>query len=103
MPDTKALTAGREQRALPSSTWPEVASWCLAAAALLAVLSLHLLPALLAGFVVYELVHIIAPYLQRRLSGQRSRVAAVVLLAAIVVGILAAAVFGATAFFHMGA
>ena len=82
---------------------PEIASWCLIAAALLLVLWLHLLPALLAGLLVYELVHVIAPRLQYRLSGERSRLIAVVVLASTIVGLVTAAIFGAVAFFHSGA
>jgi predicted PurR-regulated permease PerM len=63
------------------------ASWLLAALALILVLKLHLLPALLAGLLVYELVHLTAPLLERRLSGLRAKQTAVALLAAIVVGI----------------
>ncbi|MEI8162994.1 MAG: AI-2E family transporter [Betaproteobacteria bacterium] len=66
-------------------------SWLLAALALLLVLQLHLLPALLAGLLVYELVHLTAPLLESRLSGPRAKQAAVIFLAATVVG---AAVLG---------
>ena len=38
-----------------------VAAWVIAALLLVAVLHVHLLPALLAGLLVYELVHMIAP------------------------------------------
>ena len=62
------------------------ASWLLAALALLLVLELHLLPALLAGLLVYELVHLTAPLLESRLSGQRAKQATVILLALIVIG-----------------
>ena len=62
------------------------ASWLLAALALFLVLELHLLPALLAGLLVYELVHLTAPLLESRLSGLRAKQAAVIFLAAIVVG-----------------
>ena len=79
----------------------ELASWCLIGAALLLVLWLHLLPALLAGLLVYELVHLIAPLL--RLSGERSRLMAVVVLASLIVGLVTAAIFGAVAFFHSSA
>ena len=60
------------------------ASWLLAALALLLVLKLHLLPALLAGLLVYELVHLMAPRLERRLSTRRAKLAAVLLLAVVV-------------------
>ena len=62
------------------------ASWLFAALALILLLQLHLLPALLAGLLVYELVHLTAPLLERRLSGVRAKQTAVALLAAIVVG-----------------
>lgn len=62
------------------------ASWLLAALALVLVLKLHLLPALLAGLLVYELVHLTAPLLERRLSGLRAKQAAVLMLAALVMG-----------------
>lgn len=61
-------------------------SWLLAALALFLVLELNLLPALLAGLLVYELVHLTAPLLESRLSGLRAKQAAVIILAAIVVG-----------------
>ncbi|MDH4189873.1 MAG: AI-2E family transporter [Betaproteobacteria bacterium] len=81
----------------------EVASWCLAAASLALVLGLHLLPALLAGLLVYELVHVIAQLLPRRVSGSRARVAAVAVIATLVVGVLAAAIIGAAAFLRSDA
>ncbi len=62
-------------------------SWLFAALALLLVLELHLLPALLAGLLVYELVHLTAPLLESRLSSPRARQAAVIFLAAIVIGV----------------
>jgi predicted PurR-regulated permease PerM len=79
----------------------ELASWCLIAAALALVLWVHLLPALLAGLLVYELVHVIAPLL--RLSRERARLAAVVVLASLIVGLVAAAIFGTVAFFRSDA
>ena len=87
----------------PSPARADVASWLLAAAALVAILKLHLLSALFAGLLVYELVHVLAPLLQRRLFSERSRLAAVVVLSVAVVGILGAALFGAIAFFRSDA
>jgi predicted PurR-regulated permease PerM len=83
--------------------FPEIASWCLAAAALLLVLWLHLLPALLAGLLVYELVHVIAPLLQRRFFSRRSRLAAVLALSTLIVGLVTAAMLGAMEFFRSDA
>ena len=82
---------------------PEIASWCLAAAVLLLALLLHLLPALLAGLLVFELVHVIAPLLQRHLSGERSRLAVVLVLSTLIVGLVTAAILGAVAFFRSDA
>jgi predicted PurR-regulated permease PerM len=82
---------------------PQAVSWCVAAAALLLVLWLHLLPALLAGLLVFELVHVLAPVLQRRLTGERARLTAVVVLATLIVGLMTAAILGAVAFFRSDA
>ena len=76
----------------------EVASWILAGLALFLVLHLHLLTAFLAGLLVYELVHLIAPRVQKRLFGQPARLVAVALLAALIVGLITAAIFGVVAF-----
>ena len=59
-----------------------------AALAMVAVLYLHLLTALLAGLLVYELVHVLAARLRVASLGRESaKVVAVVLLAVIVVGL----------------
>ena len=82
-----------------SHPW-EIVSLCFAASVLLLALWLHLAPALLAGLLVYELVHVLAPLLRRRLSDERSRLVAVVILASLIVGVVIAAVVGAVAFFR---
>ena len=81
----------------------ETAAYCLAAAALLLVLWLRLLPALLAGLLVFELVHALAPLLRLRISGERSRLAALVVLATLIIGAVTALIFGAIAFFRSDA
>ena len=80
----------------------DIAAWVIAGGLLLLVLLLHLLPALLAGLLVYELVHMIAPLTQRRLSSQRSRIFAVALLATLIIGIISAAIVAAAAFLRGG-
>jgi len=75
-------------------------SWLLAAAALLAVLELHLLSALFAGLLVYEMIHALAPFLRRRPFTERSRLAAVVILSTLIIGLLITAILGAIAFFR---
>ncbi|HEX7499838.1 MAG TPA: hypothetical protein VF524_05970, partial [Polyangia bacterium] len=76
----------------------EIAAWILMAAGLLMVLRLHLLSALLAGLLVYELVHIAALRLRRRLSSERARVVAVIALAFLIIGAVTAAVTGLVGF-----
>ena len=68
---------------------------------LIVCLHLGLIGALLAGLLVHELVHAIAPRITFGESGAtRARLASVGLIAALVVGALVAAVFAALAFFR---
>ena len=75
-------------------------SYLLAATALLSVIELHLLSALLAGLLVYELVQAVAPLLGKRISDDRARVLVVAALGAIVVGLLILLILGAISFFR---
>ena len=72
----------------------QIAAWILMAAGLLMVLKLHLLSGLLAGLLFYELVHSATLRLQRRWSSQRASMVAVMALAFLIMGVLAAAVTG---------
>jgi predicted PurR-regulated permease PerM len=72
----------------------EIAAWILMAAGLLVVLKLHLLSALLAGLLVYELVHVAVLRLRRRLSSERAGMVVVMALAILVIVGVAAAVTG---------
>lgn len=79
----------------------ELAAWILAGAALVAILLLQLLPALLAGLLVYELVHVLAPRFGfLRVERARGKLLAVGVLANLVVLSLVAAGFGLWAFLH---
>ena len=78
----------------------EIAAWLATAAVLLFVLVFHLLPALLAGLLVFELVHLISPWIARRLPGQRAKVIAVALLSFAVISLLTLACVGLIAFFR---
>ena len=77
-----------------------IASYVLAGLALLLVLWLRLLPALLAGSLVYVLVQAVAPLLGKRISGDRARVLVVTALGAVVVGLLIGLILGAVSIFH---
>ena len=67
----------------------ELASWCLAGAALLIVLKLHLLAALLAGLLAHELIHGAAHGLQITGTSLRVRKFIVLLLMMAVIALLA--------------
>jgi predicted PurR-regulated permease PerM len=77
----------------------EIAAWLIMAAAMVYVLNFHLLPGLLAGLLVFELVHVISPYIAQKFPGYTAKVIAVGLLAIIIVGLLTLAVVGLIAFF----
>ena len=77
----------------------EVAAWVLTALALLYVLQLHLLPALLAGLLVYELVAMLAPrFVSGKLSHSRAKIVVVALITTAVLGLAIAAVSGVVLF-----
>lgn len=84
----------------PPSAVVRYASYLLAATALLLVVKIHLLPALLAGLLVFELVQAMVPLLGRRIPGDRARVVVVALLGAVVVGLLILLILGAISLFH---
>jgi len=76
----------------------QIASYVLAGLALVLILELHLLPALLAGLLVYALVEALAPPLQRHLPGARAHGLVVALLSVVVVGLLTLAIIGTVSF-----
>ncbi|MEO0316352.1 MAG: hypothetical protein RL404_29, partial [Pseudomonadota bacterium] len=78
---------------------PEIASWLLAAAALLLVVAGGSLTALYSGLLVYALVHLLAPKLGRIFSSHGSRVVAVATLGSVIVLLLTLLVWSAVTFF----
>lgn len=78
---------------------PEIASWLLAAGALLLVMTGGLLAALYSGLLVYALVHLLAPKLGRVFSGHGSRVVAVATLGTVIVLLLTLLIWSAISFF----
>ena len=82
-----------------SASAAKIASWILVGIGLFLALHLKLLSALLAGFLVYELVQLLAPIIEKPLQGRRSRWLALVALSIITVGILVLLILGAVAFF----
>jgi predicted PurR-regulated permease PerM len=77
-----------------------IASYIAAAVALLLGMFLHLLPALIAGLLVYAVVDALAPLLERRWPGGWARQLVVGVLAVVVAGLLALLIFAVVAFFR---
>jgi predicted PurR-regulated permease PerM len=73
-------------------------SYVLAGLALALVLWLRLLPSLLAGLLVYELVQTASPLLERHLSGDRARMVVVAFVGIVVVGLLILLTLGTISF-----
>lgn len=82
----------------------EISSWVLTGLMLICVLIFKLLPALLAGLLVYELVHIITPRLAKLfpkgIPGRHTRFWAVGILAVLIVSLLLLAGAGIMTFFR---
>ncbi|MES2579453.1 MAG: AI-2E family transporter [Pseudomonadota bacterium] len=78
----------------------DIASWILIGVAMVLVLVFRLLPALLAGLLVYQLIHILTPYIERKLPGPRAKLIAIALLAIATVSLLSLAGAGLVAFFR---
>jgi len=81
---------------LTQATRHQIAAWLLMAAGLLLVMLLRLLPALLAGLLVVQLVHLLAPrFVIGKLSHTWSKVLVVSLITLIVLGALGGVTAGA--------
>jgi predicted PurR-regulated permease PerM len=93
--------SGSTLNRLPLSTSPRptVTSWILAGIAMFLVLQLHLLSALLAGLLVYELVHLLAPRVAKRLPNKGARLVALAALSILTIIILIFLTLGILAFF----
>jgi len=79
----------------------EISAWIITGAALLLVLKLHLLSALLAGLLVYELIHLAAPLLRiGKMSHGLAKLIVATLLASLIVSLLVLLVWAVVHFFH---
>ena len=89
------IEVSKQQRMnkLSKPTIHEYASWILAALSILAILQLRLLPALIAGLLVCELVHTLYPLFVRRLPTHRAKGIALSIVVLIVIGSVVAAIF----------
>src|SRR3954468_5823931 len=86
--------------ATPRTRAIRIASYISAGLGLFLVLYLRLLPALLAGLLVYEGVVSVPPLMGGRLSGDRARALAVALIGIVVVGLLTLLILGGISFFR---
>src|ERR1700722_5113157 len=82
-----------------TSSGSAVGSWILAGCALCLVLKLHLLSALLAGLLIHEVVRLLAPLVEKRLTGKGARLVALASLSILTVTLLVLLTFGIFAFF----
>jgi len=95
------LLAQDAPRTTRTASSHDIASWVLVGTALVLVLKLHLLPALLGGLAVHELVQAIAPTLTARGSSKETgRLLSVAVLALAVVAVLTLLTLGVLAFFR---
>ncbi len=79
----------------------DIAAWILTGVSLVLILSLYLLPALLAGLLVYELVHILAPRLKVvRIHQEHGKLVAVAMLVTVVITGIVLAIIGIVALLH---
>lgn len=92
---------------LPAASSYDIWAWVLSGLALFFILYAQLLSSLLAGLLVYELVHIITPFIARKFpskqSGNSSKLWAIGILVIVVVSLLALAGAGLFAFFRSDA
>ena len=81
----------------------EIASYMLVALALILILMVNLVPALLAGLLVFQLVHALAPHIKlQNLHGKRARLVVVALLATMVTAVVVGIIMALVLFFSTG-
>ncbi|HEY9161487.1 MAG TPA: hypothetical protein VIS94_10420 [Desulfomonilia bacterium] len=81
----------------------DIIAWILACLMLILVLKLHLLGALISGFLVYEIVHSLSPYVTGRyLGSSRAKAVVVAAISVVVIAILISVSWGAISFLRSG-
>ncbi|MDE1179636.1 hypothetical protein [Paraburkholderia sp.] len=73
---------------LPKLSAVEIGSYVMMLLAMWGVLELKLLGAMLAGMLVFQLVHMLSPRIEKHMSSKRARWLSVVILSAVIVGVL---------------
>jgi predicted PurR-regulated permease PerM len=77
---------------------PVIASYCMAFVAAIVILKAGLLLALFSGLLVYSLVHLIAPLVEKKIKFVKARIAVLAVLAIILIGVLTGLIFAAISF-----
>jgi predicted PurR-regulated permease PerM len=80
-----------------------LASYVLAALALLLVLKAGLLVALYSGLLVYSLVHLLTPTIEKKFNNKQARMIAVILLSSVIVTSISVSIWGCLVFFRSDA
>jgi predicted PurR-regulated permease PerM len=80
-----------------------LASYVLAALALLLVLKTGLLVALYSGLLVYSLVHLLTPTIEKKFNNKQARMIAVILLSSVIVTSISVSIWGCLVFFRSDA
>lgn len=68
----------------------EIAAYVLMLLLMLLVIKVQLLPAVLIGLLVYELIHVLTPFIGQQLPGKRAKWLAVMFIASLIIGLLVA-------------
>ena len=86
--------------ALPRPPTARIAAWLLMLLGMWRALKLGLVVTLLSGLLVFQLTHVLASVVEGRLRPGRARAIAVLVLAAVIIGVLVLAGIGVAAFFR---
>jgi predicted PurR-regulated permease PerM len=91
----------RSAESFPEREAPHSAliAWIIAGCTLFLVLKLHCLSALFAGLLVHELVRLLVPFVEKRLTSKGARLIAVAALATFTIALLTLSIVGILAFF----
>jgi predicted PurR-regulated permease PerM len=80
-----------------------IASYVLTALALLFILQRGLLAAFFSGLLVYSLVHMLTPFISKKINSKRAKILAVALLGTLIVTLLSLSIWGIIVFFNSDA
>lgn len=76
------------QHAPSTQTRFDLATYLIMAVLMVLVIRVNLLPSLLIGLLVFELIHLISPFIERKFPGKVAKWLAVMLIAGLVIGLL---------------